>query len=351
MIVYQALDTLKIGDVMYEIMASSTPMFRPQEDVGIRQTPFSGCSRGFVVDYELHEDHLYVEDLCVGMLDAKVVMTTAGELQAPVIGGQVADVSGGIASWLGLHRLHAYTGTLVVGVGDEADECGLGCYRFGSTEFEDCRELHFHEGRLMSNTVCELERMYTLQTPEDLLRSLVEECRSGEGLLCALTHGLVPRDIKERFARLPINPKAGNSDDTSLHIALAEFVQQRLDYTPGEHPFGLLLDELRRLRVGPGQDVSVLPWTLTHMRLHKTYGENLTLHLFEELLKPGQNWDIAQINVCTVRGRGGVCPEYCPVEMRLDRLRRSGSKVVVRNFLEHEFQGIVPTNCRCLHKE
>ena len=47
------------------------------------------------------------------------------------------------------------------------------------------RELYFRGGVLVSNEACELERMYTLQTPSDLLQSLVGGCRTGEGLLCA----------------------------------------------------------------------------------------------------------------------------------------------------------------------
>lgn len=348
MMVYQALDTIKIGDTVYDIMATSNRLFDPAEDVGIRPIPWRWCSRGYVVDFVLHEDRLFVMDLCLGTFDCGLVVTSRMEVEQPQIDGKVADVDGGIASWLGLYRDHRYTGAMVIGIGDETEEWGLGCYRSGSTSFRDCRELYFRGGVLVSNEACELERMYTLQNPGDLLQSLVGGCRTGEGLLCALTHGIVPMDLKKSFAHTLIKPAHGDEEEITLHTALAEMVEQRIELAPDEHPFGLLLDELRRIRVGPGQDVSMLPWTLPHILLHKSYADNQILHQFEELLKPGLSWEISKVNFCPVRGESDVCPDACLFEMKLERLRQSGSQVLTRNYLQYVFPSAVPANCRCL---
>jgi|GEM_PF-3524819 len=352
---YQILDTICLKMVVYDILAvKGAGLFRPDQ-IGLTREPFEGCARGFSVGYALKNGVLVMIQTCIGV-DAENIPQfrmaldrATGRMETmPTIDDVVCTIDDGVACWYGIGRIVYFSGTIVVGVGDTPDDFNLGHQRLGSTYHRDCLELTFRNGKLLTKTLCDVQRMYTLNTVEEQLKLAVENAQTGEELMYNLLHSVLPRNWLEAGCKCPLSLRArGPVSSEPLYEILATLIDSAGRDDTNAHPYGLLLLVLRGLREGPGSADAPRTWTRHHQVIHERFVACKCLRTLEEALAPGAHWPIARTGVCPIRGEGDPCPGDCPLIERLSRLRKSGSRIRGESLVRTELGGVIPKSCVC----
>lgn len=351
---YQILDTICLKRVVYDILAvdGKPPLFHPDQ-AGLPHVPWEGCARGYTAAYRLDNGRLKLKQAHVGYdtnnlraQECTCEFAIRDGQRVPVVDDAAGTVSEGVASWYRLKRRMRFSGTIIIGVGDLVDDFDLGHLRLGSEFHSDCQELSFVDGVLKSKVQCARERAYQLLSPEKQLEQAVERAHTGDELMVNLMHHVLPRDWLES-CKCPLSLRArGPISGQPMYEVLATLVDWRQAEDYFAHPFGLLLDELRRLREGLSNRPLPTGWSKYHQALHERYAGCRCLRKLEAALQPGAGWEIAKVGQCPHRV-AGLCPVSCPIALRLEKLRRAGSKVHGDNLVRGEL-GTVPEGCACL---
>ena len=351
---YQILDTICLKRVVYDILAvKGFGLFKPDQ-ISVEREPWLGCARGYTVGYALRNGSLVMIQLSIG-LNAEnspehrmVLDFRTGQMdRLPRIQNVQCTIDENVASWYGLQQTVYFSGVLVVGVGDTPDDFHLGHQRLGSTHHTSCLELTFRNGKLLSKKPCDVQRMYTLNTPEDQLKLAVEDAKSGEELMYSLMHSVLPRDWLDA-CKCPLSLRArGPITSEPLYEILAGLIAAAAVDDMSAHPYGLLLQVLRGLRGGPASPDAPRTWTRHHQVLHERIASCRCLHKLEQSLAVGEHWPISKAGICPIRRQGEPCPEDCALILRLNRLRRSGSRVRGESVVLMDLGGLIPKECVC----
>lgn len=352
---YNIVDTLTLKNDVYDILATNVPQLFTPIQIGMGRYPWPSCARGYTAAYAIRSGKLVMRQAYVGLHKnhmagyLRTFDPGAGTMERiPAIDGIECTVSEGVACWYGLTRPIYFSGTLVIGVGDMSnDDFELGLNNLGSTVYRDCLELTFKNGKLLSKSVCDVQRMYTLNTPEEQLKQAVEDAQNGEDIMHRLMHNVLPRSWTEGSScRCALSLRArGPIASEPLYEILASLIDQAREDDLHAHPYGLLLKVLRSLRSGPCGADAPRKWTRHHQVVHERFDMCACLHtVLVKVLSPGAHWSIAKTGICPIRPVGEVCPVDCPSIQRLNQLRQTGSRVRGVNLVRSEL-GMIPSSC------